>query len=232
MSTSASIKLIAIVGGSGAGKGWLVARLRERLGERACHLQLDNFYRDRSHLPIIERAELNFDIPDAIDWDEAERVLRDCRAGRPARMPHYDFATYSRVAEREQPEWQPRPIVLVDGLWLLVPPVIRALFDLKIYVDAPAELRCARRLARDIAERGYTADLVERQLRIAVLPMHDCHVEPQKKWADIVLRHPIDDLQITALAERIARCAGVPPGSVEKPAEPPALPRSLVTATA
>lgn len=207
MNPTTPVQLIAIVGGSGAGKGWLVARLCRLLGERACHLQLDNFYRDRSHLPMTERARLNFDEPDAIDWDAAKRVLRDCRAGRATCVPGYDFATFSRIAAREQSAWQPRPVVLVDGLWLLHEPSLRALFDLKIYLDTPADVRCARRMTRDVAERGYTPELIEQQLRTTVLPMHERHVEPQKKWADLVLTYPIDEHQITALAERIIQQA-------------------------
>jgi len=211
MTTPVSVQLVAVVGGSGAGKGWLVARLSELLGDRVCHLQLDDFYRDRSHLPLAARAELNYDEPAAIDWDAAERVLRDCRAGRPAQVPVYDFATYTRSGGRETPPWQPRQIVLVDGLWLLHTPHIRALFDLKIYLDTPADIRCTRRLTRDIGERGYSLDLVEHQLRTAVLPMHDRYVEPQRKWADVVLTHPLDPTQISTLAARIADFASALP---------------------
>jgi uridine kinase len=203
MSTSSTVQLVAIVGGSGAGKGWLVVRLCRLLGERAGHLQLDDFYRDRSHLSPGRRARINFDRPAAIDWEAAGRVLRECRAGRPTRVPSYDFATNTRNASREHPAWQPRPIVLVDGLWLLRPPAIRRLFDLKIFLDTPTDLRCSRRLARDVAERGYTAETVERQLRTAVVPMHDRFVEPQKKWADVVVRQPFQEENLLALADRL-----------------------------
>jgi uridine kinase len=193
--------LIAIVGGSGAGKGWFVERLCRLLGDRAARLQLDDFYRDRSHLPLARRARLNFDVPNAIDWDGAVRVLRECRAGLPTRLPRYDFATYSRVPA--EPTWLPRPVVFVDGLWLLRPPAVRQLFDLTIYLDTPPELRHRRRLARDVTERGYRADEVERRLRTAVVPMHDRYVEPQKKHADVVLAQPFRENELLALADRL-----------------------------
>src|SRR4051812_1957936 len=193
MSPTTPVQLIAIVGGSGAGKGWMVERLRRVLGEHATHLQLDDFYRDRSHLPMSRRARINFDVPRAIDWAAAERVLRDCRAGQLTRIPSYDFATHRRITERERTNWAPRAFVLVDGLWLLRRPAMRHLFDLKIFLDTPTELRCTRRLARDVAERGYTRDAVEYQLRSAVVPMHDRYVEPQKKWADLILTQPFDE---------------------------------------
>ena len=88
MTEAPPVTLIAIVGGSGAGKGWLIGKLRRLLGDCAGHLQLDDFYRDRSHLPPHRRARLNFDVPRAIDWDAAEQALRACRAGgAPEREP-------------------------------------------------------------------------------------------------------------------------------------------------
>ncbi|HUR58080.1 MAG TPA: uridine-cytidine kinase [Opitutaceae bacterium] len=193
--------LIAIVGGSGAGKGWVVERLCRLLGERAAGLQLDDFYRDRSDLPLARRARLNFDVPQAIDWESAVRTLRECRAGLPTRVPRYDFATYSRVGD--EPTWLPRPVVFVDGLWLLHPPEVRELFDLTIYLDTPPELRRQRRLTRDVSERGYCAEDVERRLRTAVAPMHNRYVEPQKKHADLVLAQPFAERELLGLAGRL-----------------------------
>jgi len=201
MTAETPVQLVAVVGGSGAGKSWLVARLCRLLGDRAAHLQLDDFYHDRSHLPESRRSRVNFDLPKAIDWNAAGRVFADCRARRRTSVPRYNFATYTRGADR--PEWDPRPIVFVDGLWLLRPPAIRALFALKIFLDAPTELRWSRRLARDVVERGYTAETVEHQLRTAVAPMHDRFVEPQKKWADVVLTQPLAEAQVLDLADRL-----------------------------
>lgn len=207
------VQLIAVVGGSGAGKGWLVDRLCRILGDKAGRLHLDDFYRDRSHLPMTRRAQVNFDQPTAIDWAQAERVLRDCRAGQPVRVPHYDFATHCRSGHVTL--CLPRPIVFVDGLWLLRPPEIRALFDFTIYLDAPTVLRHSRRLARDVIERGYSAEAIERQLRTAVAPMHERYVEPQKRWADVVLAQPYRESQVAHLADRLwtifAESALLPP---------------------
>jgi uridine kinase len=201
MNAVQSSLLIAIVGGSGAGKGWVVSRLCQLLGERAAHLQLDDFYRDRSHLPMARRGRVNFDVPHAIDWEWAERALRECRAGRTTVVPRYDFATHCRLSQPA--EWTPRPVVFVDGLWLLRPPAVRSLFDLTIYLDTPTELRHQRRLVRDVAERGYSAAQVERQLRTAVAPMHQRYVEPQKKHAHVVLAQPFQDHELRQLAERL-----------------------------
>jgi uridine kinase len=193
--------VIAVVGGSGAGKSWFVERLCRVLGDKACRLALDDFYRDRSDLPLSRRARLNFDVPEAIDWSDAERALRDCRAGQPTRIPQYDFATYSRLQSHQL--WFPRPVVFVEGLWLLRPPELRPLFDLKIYLDTPRELRHSRRMTRDTVERGYTAADVEERLSATVHPMHDRYVEPQRRWADIVLPQPFREADVEYLAERL-----------------------------
>lgn len=201
MIESSPVKLVAVVGGSGAGKGWLVRRLCTLLGDKACHLQLDDFYRDRSHLAPSRRARVNFDIPRAIDWEWVQRVLRECRAGEPTSVPRYDFATHCRLSD--QRPWTPRPLVLVDGLWLLRPPALRQMFDLRIFLDTPPALRRTRRLTRDTAERGYSAADVEHRFRTEVAPMHDRYVEPQKKWADVVLTQPFQEAEVVQLADRL-----------------------------
>ena len=203
MSTTQQVtasRLVAIVGGTGAGKGWMANRLCKLLGEQACHLSLDNFYRDRSHLAPAKRAHVNFDVPRAIDWARAGQVLDDCLAGQPTRVPNYDFTTHTRLAD--MPKWQPKPVIFVEGLWLLWHPPVRRLFALKIYLDCPAPLRLSRRKARDIAERGRTADTVERAFK-KIAPLHERYVEPQKKWADIVLPQPFSEAAITLLSESL-----------------------------
>jgi uridine kinase len=201
MTAAHRVQLIAVVGGSGAGKGWFVERLCRVLGDKACHLELDDFYRDLSHLPLSVRAAQNFDVPDAIDWEWAQRVLCACREGEAVTIPGYNFATHCRTAGRTN--WAPRPVVLVDGLWLLHRPEIRSLFALKIFLDTPASLRRKRRLVRDVVERGYSREAIEHQLRTAVLPMHERYVEPQKQWADLVLNQPFEEPQLTDLCDRL-----------------------------
>lgn len=201
MSARRSNFVVAVVGGSGAGKTWFVQRLCRLLGDKASYLSLDDFYLDRSHLPLARRARLNFDVPRAIDWTGAAQVLRDCRAGLPTRVPRYDFATYSRFAEKKL--WHPAPVVFVEGLWLLRPAELRPLYDLTIYLDTPLALRHERRLARDTVERGYAAEDVELRLNATVHPMHDRYVEPQRRQADLVLGQPYAVAEVENLAGRL-----------------------------
>lgn len=192
--------MIAIVGGSGSGKDWMSERLVRLLGEHAGRISLDDFYRDRSHLAPDRRNRASFDVPSAIDWECAELVMHDCLMGRPTSVPRYDFATHVRLPHREV--WQPKPLVLVEGLWLLWRETTRRLFDLKIFLDCPAPVRLGRRVARDVIERGRTADSVKTRFQ-SIAPLHERYVEPQKQWADLVMSQPFRENEIIQLADRL-----------------------------
>lgn len=193
-------KLIAIVGGSGAGKTWLAGKLEQALGKSATRLSLDDFYRDRSHLPVKRRSAINFDHPRAIDWKNLERVLKKFADGQPARAPRYDFATHTRAAKGNFVK--PKPFVIMDGLWLLRRPALRKLFCFRIYVDCPERLRLLRRLNRDLAERGRNPANVRQQFLQQVAPMHDRFVRPQAFCANIVVANP-NETDVSQLAEKI-----------------------------
>ena len=178
--------LVAIVGGSGSGKTWLAERLKGKLRGEAARLSLDHFYRDRSHLSPRRRDHLNFDNPASIDWKTFDGVLSAASKGRSTRVPAYDFKTHCRLRGR----WifTPKPIVIVDGLWLLRPPRIRRLFGFRIFLECPARTRLMRRLERDLRFRGRTSLSVREQFRKTVQPMHKKFVQPQSRWADVILR--------------------------------------------
>lgn len=201
-------KLIAITGGSGSGKSWLADRLQSKFGSQAARLSLDDFYHDLRNLPRSQRQRVNFDDPEAVDWIHFEAVLRECRSGRATALPRYDFSTHTRGLQDEP--WTLRPLVFVDGLWLLHRPGVRALFDLRIFIDCPENLRWQRRLARDVAERGRTPDSVREQFWNTVAPMHNAWVAPQAIWADVILREPGDDARLEQLAGQIRALLAVP----------------------
>ena len=194
-------KLVAIVGGSGAGKSWLADRLQQAFSGKAARLSLDDFYHDLSGLPRSRRTRVNFDHPSAVDWPRLETALRACRSSRSVGVPRYDFTTHTRSSNSRR--WTPQRLVFVDGLWLLHRREIRSLFDLTIFVACPTQVRLERRLARDIAERGRTADSVREQFRTTVAPMHDRYVAPQERRAEIVLKHPAGEREIENLLAKI-----------------------------
>jgi len=192
--------LVAIVGGSGSGKSWLADKLQSALGHNAGRLSLDDFYRDRSHLSPAQRARINFDRPSAIDWPTFERALNRCLDRRPTLVPRYDFKTHCRLPRSAY--LKPKPIMLVEGLWLLRSPRIRRFFDFRIFLDSPMKLRLRRRLSRDVTDRGRSPKSVRDQFRKTVEPMHRKFVLPQIQWSDAVLkghRSGRDIAKLTAL---------------------------------
>ena len=177
---------IGFSGGSGSGKTTLAAAIHERLGNhRSAVLSLDAYYKDLSHLPLEERAAVNFDRPDALDVQLLTEQIRQLRCGHAVEVPRYDFTTHTRRSETVT--LQPKAVVLAEGILLLALDSIRSLLDLKVFVDAPADIRFIRRLLRDIQERGRTVDSCIRQYYATTRPMHFAWVEPSKAFADIVV---------------------------------------------
>lgn len=194
-------QLVAIVGGSGSGKSWLADQLRQRLGKEAGRISLDSFYLDRSYLSRLRRGAVNFDHPRAIDWPLFQNTLEACLSGTEFHLPAYDFKTHCRGAAREI--CKPRPVFLVDGLWLLRRSAIRRCFALSVFLDCTEATRLERRLRRDVLERARTELSVREQFLATVSPMHQRHVEPQRRWADLVISEPMDTVQVERLSNQI-----------------------------
>lgn len=186
-------RFIALVGGSGSGKSWLAEKLLQDLGQDAVLLSLDDFYRDLGHLPEPQREQVNFDDPEAIDWDALREVLECLERGEPARIPIYDFTTHTRHATTRT--LARTRVVLLDGLWLLHHAWLREKFSLSVFVDCPEEERMRRRIERDVLTRGRTQDSVLRQFTHHVQPMHLRFVEPQRHWAMHCVHSPLPDHQ-------------------------------------
>ena len=205
---------VALAGGSGSGKTSLCRALVQALGPGRCAvLDHDSYYRDLAHLPLEQRAETNFDHPDSLDNDLLALHLADLRAGTSVARPRYDFTTHSRKPEATRVE--PRPIILCEGILLLAVPELREAFDLRVYVDTPADVRALRRVQRDIVERGRTVESVVHQYLTSVRPMHERFVEPARATADLVLgwQHTPEDWATTVMATLRGRMASSTHGS-------------------
>lgn len=195
------VKLVAIVGGSGSGKSWLAQQLERKLAPEAACLSVDDFYLDRSHLTPAGRDRLNFDHPLAIDWKRLTRALRALRDGRPARVPIYDFTTHCR--RPQDCLLKPKPVLLVEGLWLLHRRELRRLFEFSIFLNVSRQRRFERRLRRDVLERGRGRASIQEQFTQMVEPMHRKYVAPQARWADLILSKPCSMRQIAQIAKNI-----------------------------
>lgn len=189
---------LAIVGGSAAGKGTLATALARALPAGVARVELDAFYRDWAGLPPAQRARHNFDHPAAVDWAWVRTAFDRLQAGLPAPVPVYDYARHQRRWEIRTV--RPAPVVIWDGLWLLDWSWMRRRFALGIYVECAPTTCLERRLVRDVRERGRTPDSVRRQYLTQVLPLQRRFVEPQRLWADVVVRSPWGAAKVRALA--------------------------------
>lgn len=178
--------VIGIGGGSGSGKTTIAQSIVESIGhDEVTLIQHDAYYRDQTHLPVEERAKLNYDHPDSMETDLLVAHLQDLVAGKAIERPVYDFTVHNRAAETVRVE--PRQAIIVEGILVLSEASLREVMDLKVYVDTDADLRIVRRWERDIKDRGRTFDSVRDQYLTTVRPMHLQFVEPSKRYADIVI---------------------------------------------
>jgi uridine kinase len=178
--------VIGVAGGSGSGKTTVMHAILERVGqERVAVLPHDAYYRDLSYLPLEERAQVNFDHPDAFDNALYLAHVDMLTSGQPIAMPTYDFATYVRLPEVLMVP--PQPVVLLEGILIFADAQLRGRMGIKIFVDAESDLRIIRRIQRDTRSRGRTVESVIEQYLKTVRPMHLEFVEPSKRYADIII---------------------------------------------
>ena len=178
--------IVGIAGGSGSGKTTVVERLVERLGTgTAAVIAHDRYYRDQRAIPAEARGSLNFDHPDALETELLVSHLQSLRAGRPVEVPVYDFSRHARESRVDRVE--PRPVILVAGLLVLADSLLREAMDCRVFVDTDDETRYARRLKRDVADRGRTVESVAWQYAATVLPMHRQFVEPSRRYAELIV---------------------------------------------
>ncbi|MEO9599196.1 uridine kinase [Parasphingorhabdus sp.] len=178
-------KAVGIGGGSCSGKSTLTERIFEQLGSKQCVvLPQDDYFFGLGDAPE-GKGGPNFDHPDAVDFDQLCAQLCQLKNGQAIDRPLYDFPTHLPKTETEHTE--PRPVIVIDGILILQHQPLRDLLDLSIFVECDAETRFARRLERDVRERGRTAQSVHEQFANQVGPMHDLYVEPSKAHADIVI---------------------------------------------
>jgi len=178
--------VIGIAGGSGSGKSTVARKVAEALsGSSVAYLDMDAYYRNFAHLPMEERKRVNWDHPDAFDTELMAAQVNELSAGRSVDKPVYDFVTHTRSARTERVN--PADVLVLDGILLFADERTRALCDVKVFVDADADIRLIRRLRRDVNKRGRKLDEVIAQYLETVQPMHLQFVEPSKRYADVIV---------------------------------------------
>ncbi len=177
--------ILGIAGGTGSGKTTFAKALQSALGDSCVIVPQDAYYVANTELSFEDRLKVNYDHPDAFEDGLLIAHLRALRSGRSVEVPVYDFANYVRTSRTVTVE--PRTIVIVEGILVLHNPLLRAEFDLKVFVDTDPDVRILRRLIRDVQQRGRTLESVRTQYLETVKPMHEAFVEPSKKYADLIV---------------------------------------------
>jgi len=178
--------ILGVAGGSGSGKTTVVEEILRALHPAPVSvIHHDSYYKDLVHLPLEERAEVNFDHPDALETSLLVGHLTRIRAGEGVDVPVYDFATHTRTKDVRRVE--ATGVIIVDGILVLADPRLRDLLDIKVFVDTDSDIRFIRRLRRDIRDRGRSLESVVDQYQNTVRPMHLAFVEGSRAFADIII---------------------------------------------
>ena len=196
-----SVYIIGIAGGSGSGKSTFARRLTERFSDSVALVSCDNYYRAHDDIPLEERRKLNYDAPEALEFDLMVSHLRALKRGEAVDCPVYDFALHNRSDKILRID--PKPVIIVDGILILSDPALRETFDLRIYVEADADERILRRARRDMEVRGRHIDDIMEQYLTTVKPMHETYVEPSKKHADLILNGGMNPVALEIVAGRV-----------------------------
>ncbi len=178
--------IIGIAGGSGSGKSTVARNVADSLTALSvAFIDMDAYYRNFANLSLAERRRVNWDHPDAFDYDLLTDHLARLADRKPIEKPVYDFVTHLRSPEVVTV--QPSDVIVIDGILLFVDERARELCDVKVFVDADADIRLIRRLQRDISTRGRPLEEIIEQYLSTVQPMHLQFVEPSKRYADVIV---------------------------------------------
>lgn len=180
------VTIIGVAGGSGSGKSTLVKKLQEAFGAEdvstLCH---DYYYKEHSDMSYEQRTQLNYDHPKAFDTDMMVAHIRSLKNNETIERPVYSFVEHNRTAERVTVK--PSKVIIIDGILIFESQELRDLMDIKVFVDTDADVRLARRILRDVCNRGRSMESVIEQYLSTVKPMHEEFVEPSKRYADVII---------------------------------------------
>ena len=200
--------IIGVAGGSGSGKSTVARNVAQALqAESVAFIDMDAYYRNFAHLPLAERRQINWDHPDAFDWELLVDQLARLSQGESIEKPVYDFVSHTRSDRCVIVP--PAQVVVIDGILLFSDSRVRDLCDVKVFVDADADVRLIRRIRRDIAKRGRPLDEILDQYLTTVQPMHLQFVEPSKRYADVIVpRGGHNAIAIEMIVAKIQRRLG------------------------
>ena len=181
-------KIILIGGGSASGKTFVLKKVLEKIpADKITVVSIDDYYKDFSVLPLEERAKINFDHPKAFDWKLMNEQIKALKSGQTIEKPIYDFTIHGRSPKTELVE--PKELIVIEGIMALVNKDLRAMGDLKVYINCSRERRLVRRIDRDQKERGRTYESIIEQYFSTVLPMYEEIIAPSQYYADLIINN-------------------------------------------
>ena len=181
-------KIILIGGGSASGKTFVLRKVLEKIpADKITVVSIDDYYKDFSVLPFEERAKINFDHPKAFDWKLMNEQIKALKNGQTIEKPIYDFTIHGRSAKTEVVV--PKELIVIEGIMALVNKDLRAMGDLKVYINCSRERRLVRRIDRDQKERGRSYESIIDQYFTTVLPMYEEIIAPSQYYADLIINN-------------------------------------------
>ena len=181
-------KVVLIGGGSASGKTYVLKKVLDKIpSDKIAHISIDDYYKDFGDLPFEERTKINYDHPKSFDWKLMNEQLRALKNGQTIEKPIYDFTTHSRSKQTEIVE--PKEMIVIEGIMALVNKDLRALGDLKVFINASRERRLVRRIERDMKERGRSYESIIKQYFTTVQPMFEEIIAPSQYYADLIINN-------------------------------------------
>lgn len=196
--------IIGIAGGTGSGKSTFTDRIKNYFGDKIAVIYHDNYYKPGGGLSLSERKKVNYDHPDSLETTLLVEHLKQLKNGETIKSPIYDYSMHDRTSETST--IKPKKVIIVEGILALADESLRNMLDIKIFIEADADVRILRRILRDVKQRGRDIENIMDQYLTTVKPMHNLFVEPTKALADIVVNSGMNDIALDIIKTKIEKC--------------------------
>lgn len=196
--------IIGIAGGTGSGKSTFTDRVKKHFGNKIAVIYHDNYYKPGGGLSLTERKKVNYDHPDSLETSLLVEHLKLLKNGKAIKSPIYDYSIHDRTNKTST--IKPKKVIIVEGILALADESLRNMLDMKIFIEADADVRILRRILRDVKQRGRDIENIMDQYLTTVKPMHNLFVEPTKALADVVVNSGMNDIALDLIITKIEKC--------------------------
>ncbi|CAG9296665.1 uridine kinase [Celerinatantimonas diazotrophica] len=190
MSKSSKCVVIGIAGASASGKSLFAKSVYQEVSDEigaGCIsvISEDCYYKDQSNMSMAQRVRTNYDHPQSMDHALLVEHLKLLKSGTAIEMPQYSYTEHTRLPTTKH--LGPTRVILLEGILLFTDEAIRSQMDASIFMDTPLDICLARRIERDVRERGRKLESVLAQYHLTVRPMFKQFIEPSKQYADVII---------------------------------------------